>query len=108
MSDVYMARARATYQGLPPTPSRFDELLKVMSQDSAESELRSADLARIKAPTVIANGSPEQFITRRETVTLAHLIPGAKIVMIPNVSHNGPLQDPSSFHKAVIRLLDSN
>jgi hypothetical protein len=33
--------------------------------------------------------------------TLAHLIPGAKIDMIPNVSHNGPLQDPSSFHKAV-------
>lgn len=107
MGDLYMARARVIYQRLSPTPRRFDELLKVLSQDSTEPELKPTDLARIIAPTVIADGSYEQFITHKETVTLAHLIPGAKLVIIPNVSHDGPLQDPNRFHKAVIRLLDS-
>ncbi|HWB93023.1 MAG TPA: alpha/beta hydrolase [Puia sp.] len=106
MGGRYIERARATYRRLSPTPNRFDELLKTLNQDSTEPELRSADLARIKAPTIIADGQYEQFITHKETATLAHLIPGAKLIIIPNVSHDGPLQDPNHFHKAVISLLD--
>ena len=108
MGIRYMARARATYSRLSPTPGRFGELLTALSQDSTEPELKPADLAKIKAPTVIADGAYEQFITNKETVTLAHLVPGTKLVIIPNVSHGGPLQDPNHFHKAVINLLDSN
>jgi pimeloyl-ACP methyl ester carboxylesterase len=107
MGARYMARARATYSRLSPTPNRFDELLKTLDRDSTEPELKPADLSRISAPTVIADGRFEQFVTHEETATLAHLIPGAKLIIIPNVSHDGPLQDPNNFHKAVITLLNS-
>ncbi len=43
---------------------------------------------------------PEHFLQ------LAGLIPGAKLVVIPDVSHGGTLQDPARFHQAVIGLLD--
>lgn len=108
MGVQYMARAKETYRRLSPTPNQFGELLKALNQDSIEPELKPSDLAKIKAPTVIADGAYEQFITNKETVTLAHLIPGAKLIIMPNVSHGGPLQDPNRFHKAVINLLDSN
>jgi pimeloyl-ACP methyl ester carboxylesterase len=107
MGVRYMTKAKATYVRLSPTPGKFAELLKALDQDSTEPELKPADLAKIKAPTVIADGQYEQFITRKETETLAHLIPGAKLVIMPNVSHGGPLQDPVRFHKIVIKLLDS-
>lgn len=106
IGGLYMARARATYRRLSPTPTGFDDLLKSLNQTSTEPELKPTDLMKITAPTVIADGSCEQFITHKETVTLAHLIPGGKLVIIPNVSHDGPLQDPNYFHKAVTALLD--
>lgn len=108
MGARYMARAKATYRRLSPTPGGFSELLKALERDSTEPELIPADLAKIKARVVIADGQYEQFITQKETVTLAHLIPGAKLVIMPNVSHGGPLQDPLGFHKLVINLLDSD
>jgi len=108
MGARYMAMAKATYRRLSPTPYAFGELLKALERDSTEPELMPADLAKIKAPTFIVDGQYEQFITRKETAALAHLIPCAKLVIIPDVSHDGPLQDPRDFHKAVINLLDSH
>jgi pimeloyl-ACP methyl ester carboxylesterase len=104
----YLATAEATYRRLSPTPDGFHELLKALEADSTEPELKPADLAKIKIPVVIADGQYEQFITQKETATLTHLIPGSKLVIIPNVSHGGPLQDPVSFHKVVVKLLDSD
>ena len=105
----YVARAEARYRRLSPTPNGFPALLKALSRMYAtEPEIKPDELATIKAPTVIADGQYEQFITRKETVTLALLIPGAKLVIIPDVSHGGPLQDPVAFHRAVTALLDNN
>jgi pimeloyl-ACP methyl ester carboxylesterase len=51
-------------------------------------------------------GQYEQFIKLEHFQDLAHLIPNAKLVILPNVSHGGPLQDPAHFHEAVVNLLD--
>lgn len=102
----YMASAKVTYRRLSPTPNGFDELLQALERDSTDPELKPADLLKIKATTVIADGQYEQFITAKETSTLAHLIPGAKLVIMPGVSHGGPLQDPVHFHRIVATLLD--
>ena len=42
------------------------------------------------------------------TAVLAELIPGARLVMMPAVSHGDPIQDPMTFHTEVIRLLDKS
>jgi pimeloyl-ACP methyl ester carboxylesterase len=49
----------------------------------------------------------EQFIARSHTESLAKLIPGAKLLILPNVGHGGPQQDPRAFHRAVEAFLDS-
>ena len=106
---TYVARMTAEYRRLSPTPDGFASLRRALARMySTEPNLTPADLGRIKAPTVIADGEYEQFIDPAHTRALAQLIPGAKLEIIPNVSHGGPLQDPTAFHAAVVELLDGN
>jgi pimeloyl-ACP methyl ester carboxylesterase len=105
-SARFMARVQSDYRRLSPTPDSFLVLRKAIGQMySTEPNLKPDDIKTIKAPTVIACGQYEQFIKFEHFQQLAHLIPGAKLVILPNVSHGGPLQDPALFHQAVINLL---
>lgn len=106
---TYVARMAAEYRRLSPTPDGFASLRRALARMySTEPNLTPADLGRIKAPTVIADGEYEQFIDPAHTRALAQLIRGAKLEIIPNVSHGGPVQDPTAFHAAVVELLDGN
>ena len=105
----FMARVKANYHKLSPTPDDFAGLRKALvKMYSTEPDLKPEDIKTIKAPTVIACGQYDQFIKREHFEDLAHLIPNARLVIIPNVSHGGPLQDPVSFHQSVVNLLDVN
>ena len=107
MSAIFMAKVQAQYQALSPTPDGFPALRTKLGQLYArEPNLTPDELGSITAPTVVADGEHEQFIAREHTEQLARLIPGAKLVVLPNVSHGGPQQDPPSFHEAVALLLD--
>jgi pimeloyl-ACP methyl ester carboxylesterase len=109
MSARYMAQSEAAYRSLSPTPDGFGKLKKALwDLYSKEPDLKPADIRTIRAPTVIGCGEHEQFIKRGHSEELAQLIPGARLVVLPNVSHGGPLQDPSGFHHAVAALLDTN
>jgi pimeloyl-ACP methyl ester carboxylesterase len=104
---AYLARMAADYRRLSPTPDGFAGLRTALGRMYAtEPNLTPADLGRIRAPTVIADGEYEQFIDPSHTRLLAHSIPRATLVIIPNVSHGGPQQDPAAFHAAVAALLD--
>jgi pimeloyl-ACP methyl ester carboxylesterase len=103
---TYMARMEADYRRLSPTPDNFRSLRTALGRLYAtEPNLTAADLGRIRARTVIADGEYEQFIDPSHTRLLAQQIPGARLVIIPGVSHGGPLQDPAAFHAAVAELL---
>jgi pimeloyl-ACP methyl ester carboxylesterase len=105
----FMAWAEANYRRLSPTPDNFGTLKKVLGKlYSTEPNLDPEDIKTIKASTVIAFGQYEQFIKREHFETLAKLIPNARLVMLPNVSHGGPLQDPAHFHEALMTLLNGN
>jgi pimeloyl-ACP methyl ester carboxylesterase len=109
MSALFMATVQENYRKLSPTPDNFPGLMKALGKMyGTEPDLNPVDIETIKAPTVIAYGQYEQFIKPEHFQNLADLIPGAKLVMLPNVSHGGPLQDPTHFHQAVIKLLDTN
>ena len=104
---TYLAKMEANYRTLSPTPKGFPNLLKTLGRMYAtEPNLTPAELHRISAPTVIADGEYEQFIDPAHTRLLAKSIPGATLVIIPNVSHGGPQQDPAAFHRAVAQLLE--
>jgi pimeloyl-ACP methyl ester carboxylesterase len=105
-SARFKARAADNYRRLSSTPNNFLELRKALSKlYNSEPNLTTAELKMIKAPTVIAFGEYEQFIKREHFEEMAKLIPNARLEMLPNVSHGGPLQDPVHFHEAVMRLL---
>lgn len=101
---AYMARMQVEYRRLSPTPDGFPALLKAMG--ALKPNLTPQELSRIAAPTVIADGDHEQFIAREHTELMARLIPQARLVIIPDVSHGGATQDPEAFHRAVASLLD--
>jgi pimeloyl-ACP methyl ester carboxylesterase len=107
MGARFMARMETQYRALSPTPDEFPALRAALDRlYAAEPNLTAAELGGIKAPTVVADGEHEQFIARDHTETLARLIPGASLVILPNVSHGGPQQNPVAFHQALAALLD--
>jgi pimeloyl-ACP methyl ester carboxylesterase len=107
LAALFMARAEANYRKLSPTPDNFAELRKALGKMySTEPNLDPAEIKTIKAPTVIACGQYEQFIKLEHFKELASLIPNAKLVVLPNVSHGGPLQDPVHFHEAIMNWID--
>lgn len=108
LSRQFFTRAQADYRRLSPTPDSFGAFQSAMGKlYAAEPHLAPEDIKTIRAPTVIAFGEHEQFIRRDHFEALAKLIPNARLVMLPNVSHGGPLQDPAGFHRALLNLLDS-
>jgi pimeloyl-ACP methyl ester carboxylesterase len=107
MGAVSMARMQKQYEAMSPTKDGFSALRTKLGQlYEKEPNLTAAELGRIRAPTVIADGEHEQFISPEHTKQLARLIPGARLVFLPNVSHGGPQQDPEGFHRAVSVFLD--
>jgi hypothetical protein len=53
----------------------------------------------------IAEGDHEEFIIRAHTVYLAATIPGAKLIILPNVSQFAPWQDLITFNKSILQFL---
>ncbi len=107
ISARFMERAQENYRRISPTPDSFFVFLKALgTMYSTQPDIKAEKIRTIKAPTVIAGGEYEQFIKREHFEELANLIPSAKLVIIPGMSHGGPLQDPVAFHRAVANLLD--
>jgi pimeloyl-ACP methyl ester carboxylesterase len=105
-SAEFMKRAEDDYRRLSPTPGDFVGLKKALGKlYDKEPNLKAAEIRSIRIPTVIAYGQYEQFIKPEHLKELAQLIPNGKLVMIPNVAHSGPLQDPIKFHQAVAGFL---
>ena len=103
---AYAQRCKAEYLQLSPQPERWPQLvdgLRAMwrSQPSFSPEM----LARIKAPTAVSDGEHDEIIKREHTAAMARQIPGARLVMLPKVSHFAMLQDPARFNDALLDFL---
>ncbi len=103
----FMKAARESYEKMSPTPGGFASLRKALgAMYAVEPNLDTNAIKKIKAQTIIGCGEYEQFYTRAHFEQLAAMIPGARLLVIPGVSHGGPWQDPKSFHTALAELLD--
>src|SRR5205814_754855 len=68
-------------------------------------ELTAAQLKRITVRTAIVDGAHDEAIKPEHTKYLARTIPGAKLIILPDVSHFGMLQNPQEFSAAVTNVL---
>jgi pimeloyl-ACP methyl ester carboxylesterase len=108
LSEV-AARLAKDYARISPTPDKFGTLHQALeTMQKKEPNYTTKELAAIKvAKIAIADGDHDEFITRAHTDYLAVTIPGAKLIVLPNVSHFAPWQDPTTFNNSIIRFLDN-
>jgi pimeloyl-ACP methyl ester carboxylesterase len=104
----FISGNQQTYADLSPTPHDYAAFVAAIEKMWAdEPNYRAADLARIATPTAIVDGDHDEAIKREHTEYLARSIPGAKLIILKDVSHFAMLQDPAQFNAAMIGFLDA-
>ncbi|SER00124.1 Pimeloyl-ACP methyl ester carboxylesterase [Faunimonas pinastri] len=88
--------------------SREDLVQAVKHMWRTEPNFSPAELGAVTTPTIIADGEHDQAIKQEHTVEMAHLIPGARLLLIPDAGHAAMLERPEVFNEAVIAFLRGN
>jgi len=104
--SAFIARCATEYAHLSPTPggyAAFDADIEKMW--ASEPNMSAATLRSIRARVWIVDADHDEAITRANTDHMATLIPGARELILPGVSHFAFLQDPAMFNFAVQHFL---
>jgi pimeloyl-ACP methyl ester carboxylesterase len=103
---AFVERAGRDYQRLSPTPGNFasfrDEITGMWDR---EPHWTKEQLSQIRVPTAIVLGDHDEGIKRDHTEYMASAIPGAKLIILKDVSHFAMLQDPDQYTKAILDFL---
>src|SRR5208282_3677193 len=103
---AYLTRARDEYRVLSPTPRQWASFEAAMNTMwGTLPAFTSGQLRSIKVPITVADGEHDEVIKLEHTKYLASTIPGARLVILPNVSHFAMLQNPAEFNAAVVEFL---
>ncbi|WP_207239630.1 alpha/beta fold hydrolase [Pseudomonas sp. GW456-L15] len=104
---AYIERAGQEYTRLSPTPKEYPAFVEQIGHMwASQPNWSDADLAKIKTPVLIVDGDHDEAIKREHTEYMAQAIPGAGLLILPNVSHFAFLQDPGLFNAALEHFLD--
>jgi len=102
----YIEIAGQDYERLSKTPKDYNDFVAAISQMWAtQPDYKPEQLAKITAPVAIADGEHDEAIRQEHDVEMAKAIPGAKLVILPGVSHFAMLQNPQLFNQAVLEFL---
>ncbi|HSB96543.1 MAG TPA: alpha/beta hydrolase [Spongiibacteraceae bacterium] len=100
-----VAGQRDFYKRLAPDPTQWPALYrKVLSMWASEPNFTTAQLATIKAPTLVIAGEFDS-IKREHTDALAEAIPGAKKVIIDGADHFAPVTHHGEVNAHIVELL---
>lgn len=103
---AYLKRTPEEYQRLSPTPNKWDSFnTAVNSMWQTLPAYTANELRTIKVPVTIADGEYDEAIKQSHSRYMAATIPGAKLEMLPRVSHFAMLQNPAGFNAAVLEFL---
>jgi pimeloyl-ACP methyl ester carboxylesterase len=104
--NKYIEVAGEDYKRLSKTPTEFDAFVKQIGEMWAtQPDYKAEQLAKISVPVAIADGEHDEAIRQEHDVEMANAIPGAKLVILPGVSHFAFLQKPELFNQAVLDFL---
>jgi pimeloyl-ACP methyl ester carboxylesterase len=104
--NAYIERAGEDYAKLSPTPGEYDAFLEQIGQMWATQPNYTPDqLKAIAVKTTIADGAHDEGIKQEHTAEMAGLIPGAKLVVLPDLSHFGMWQDPAIYNATLLEFL---
>ena len=99
---------RMRYRAIAPEPNRFDDMAAAIDRlTSTQPNFTFTELAAIHGPAIaVVDGDHEEFIRPEHTRRIAAAIPGARLIILPGVSHFAPMQDPAGFNAAMLAFLD--
>jgi pimeloyl-ACP methyl ester carboxylesterase len=104
---AFLARAEQEYAALSSTPSEFKAFTEAINEMWAtQPKITKAQLNGIRVPTWIVDGDHDEMIRREHTESMAAEIPGAGLLLQPEVSHFALLQDPELFDRDVLHFLE--
>ncbi len=107
--DRCFGRHAKDYSHLSATPDGFGEFVEAVSQMmKTEPNYSAVDLALIRVPVAIVQSEHDEFIKIEHARYLAESIPGAKLRILPDVSHFAPLQRPAQFNAELVAFLQHN
>ncbi len=103
---AYIARAGREYAAYSATPQQYRAFVAQISRMWADQpHWTDAQLRTIKTPVLVVDGDHDEAIRRTHTEYIAAAIPGAGLLILPNVSHFAFLQDPVLFNDAILHFL---
>src|SRR4051812_5178063 len=89
----FIKRGEQEYQALSPTPNGYKKFVaEISAMWAKQPNWTKADLARIKVPTWIVDADHDEAIYRTNTELMADTVPGAGLLIQPEVSHFSMLQ----------------
>ena len=104
----YITWMSEVYAKVSPTPDQFDAFVaQIGNMWATQPNWTDAQVAAIRVPTVIVVGDHDEAILPDHTKKIASLIPGAKLVLLPQASHFAMLQDPAGYDAAIRALIDN-
>ncbi|RUW61433.1 alpha/beta hydrolase [Mesorhizobium sp. M7A.F.Ca.US.008.03.1.1] len=105
---AYIDRSGRDYKKMSKTPDQYDAFVAQMSHMwESEPAWTKEQLAEITTPTAIVAGDHDEAIKREHTEYIASVIPGAKLIVLPNASHFAMLQAPDEYSQAVLDFIDA-
>lgn len=99
---IYIARMQEAYQKMSPTPDQIQDFVAQLTEMWAdEPAWTEAELSKINVLTWVVLGEHDEAVKRDHTEHLAAAIPGAKLLILPGVSHFAVMQNPDQYAAAV-------
>jgi len=96
------------YRRLSATPGDYAAFQAAIERMwDKEPNYSATDLARISAPVAIVDGDHDEAIKSDHTEYLARSIPGARLIILPGLSHFAMLQNPAVFNAAMLGFVDA-
>lgn len=104
----YITWMSLEYPKISPTPDQFDAFVtQISNMWATQPNWTDAQVAAIKVPTEVVAGQYDEAILRPHTEKIAALIPGAKLLILPDASHFAMLQAPDEYVAAVRAFIDN-
>ncbi|MBB3929066.1 pimeloyl-ACP methyl ester carboxylesterase [Kaistia hirudinis] len=104
---AYIEKAGKDYEKISPTPKDYEAFVNALvALWYSQPDYKAEQLAKITTPTVIADGQYDEGIKPEHTEELAKLIPNAKLLILPNLSHFAHWQDPATYNKDLVAFID--
>jgi pimeloyl-ACP methyl ester carboxylesterase len=105
---AYIERSGRDYKKMSKTPDQYDAFVAQISHMwESEPAWTKEQLGKITTPTAIVAGDHDEAIKREHTEYMASVIPGAKLIILPNASHFAMLQAPDEYSQAALDFIDA-